>query len=142
MKTQGKRGGTRPNSGPKVDIEKNLILYDIALSFNVGLDRARRLLSQWRNRPAVVIGEKRCRKLRKFAASENAHEYLAVIRQSYLRAVRRTGIEAMNEDEADLESIRAIGDRLVDHYELQIAKDAMKLMEHMAAWSRTRGWPT
>ena len=38
----------------------------------------------------------------------------------------------------DLESLRqTIGDRFVDQYELGIAKDAMKLMEHMAAWSRT-----
>ena len=51
------RGGARPNSGPKPNIEKNLILYDIALSFNVGLDRARRLLAGWRNQPELVIGE-------------------------------------------------------------------------------------
>jgi hypothetical protein len=76
MKTQSKRGGARPNSGPKPDIEKNLILYDIALSFDVGLDRARRLLAEWKNRPEPLIGEKRCRKLRKFAASKDAHAYL------------------------------------------------------------------
>ena len=34
-KTPSKRGGARPNSGPRVNIEKNLILYDIALSFDV-----------------------------------------------------------------------------------------------------------
>ena len=44
--TQSRRGGARPNSGPKVDIAKNLILYDIAISLGVGLDRARRLLTQ------------------------------------------------------------------------------------------------
>ena len=93
MKTQGKRGGTRPNSGPKVDIEKNLILYDIAISFDVGLDRARRLLSEWRNRPEFVIGEKRCRKLRKFAARENAHEHLAVIRYKYLERRETLGLK-------------------------------------------------
>jgi hypothetical protein len=43
-----KRGGARPGSGPKVDIAKNLILYDIALSLGVGLDRARRILAEWR----------------------------------------------------------------------------------------------
>jgi hypothetical protein len=48
MKSANKRGGARPNSGPKVDIAKNLILYDIALAFDVGLDRARRLLAEWR----------------------------------------------------------------------------------------------
>jgi hypothetical protein len=38
----------------------------------------------------------------------------------------------------DLASLRQeIADRFVDQYELGIAKDAMKLMEHMAAWSRT-----
>jgi hypothetical protein len=38
----------------------------------------------------------------------------------------------------DLASVRqAIGDRFVDQYVLDIARDAMKLMEHMAAWSRT-----
>ena len=87
-----KRGGARPNSGPKVDIEKNLILYDIALTFNVGLDRARRLLAEWRNQPEFVIGEKRCRKLRKFAAREDAHAYLAVIRQSYLERREELGL--------------------------------------------------
>jgi hypothetical protein len=93
MKTQSKRGGARPNSGPKVDIAKNLILYDIALSFDVGLDRARRLLAEWRNRPEHVIGEKRCRKLRKFAARENAHEYLAVIRYKYLERREELGLK-------------------------------------------------
>ena len=88
-----KRGGARPNSGPKVDIEKNLILYDIALTFNVGLDRARRLLAEWRNQPEFVIGEKRCRKLRKFAAREDAHAYLAVIRQSYFERREELGLK-------------------------------------------------
>ena len=86
------RGGARPNSGPKVDIAKNLILYDIALSFNVGLDRARRLLAEWRNQPELVIGEKRYRKLRKFAAREDARAYLAVIRQSYLERREELGL--------------------------------------------------
>jgi hypothetical protein len=84
MKTPSKRGGARPKSGPKVDIAKNLILYDVALSLNVGLDRARRLLAEWRNQPELLIGKKRCCKLRKFAAREDAHAYLAVIRQKYL----------------------------------------------------------
>lgn len=88
-----KRGGARPDSGPKVNIAKNLILYDIALSFNVGLDRARRLLAEWRNQPELVIGEKRCRKLRKFAASEDARSYLAVIRQSYLERREELGLK-------------------------------------------------
>jgi hypothetical protein len=87
------RGGARPNSGPKPNIEKNLILYDIALTFNVGLDRARRLLSEWDNRPEFVIGEKRCRKLRKFAPRENAHEYLAVIRYKYLERREALGLK-------------------------------------------------
>ena len=87
------RGGARPNSGPKPNIEKNLILYDIALSFNVGLDRARRLLAEWRNQPELVIGEKRCRKLRKFAARDDAHAYLAVIQQSYLERREELGLK-------------------------------------------------
>jgi hypothetical protein len=84
-----KRGGARPNCGPKVNIEKDLILYDIALSFDVGLDRARRLLAEWGNRPEFVIGAKRCRKLRKFAARKNAHEYLAAILHMYLERRER-----------------------------------------------------
>jgi hypothetical protein len=88
-----KRGGARPNSGPKVNIAKNLILYDIALTFNVGLDRARRLLAEWRNQPERLIGEKRCRKLRKFAAREDARAYLAVIRQSYLERREELGLK-------------------------------------------------
>jgi len=40
-----------------------------------------------------VIGEKRCRKLRKFAARENAHEYLAVIRQKYLERREALGMK-------------------------------------------------
>jgi hypothetical protein len=93
MKTPSQRGGARQNSGPKPNIEKNLILYDIAISFDVGLDRARRLLADWRNRPELVIGEKRCRKLRKFAARENAHEYLAVLRQKYLERREALGMK-------------------------------------------------
>ena len=93
MKTPGERGGARPNSGPKLNIEKNLIIYDIALSLDVGLDRARRVLAEWKNRPELVIGEKRCRKLRKFAARENAHEYLAVIRQIYLERREEFGLK-------------------------------------------------
>jgi hypothetical protein len=88
-----KRGGARPNSGPKVNIAKNLILYAIALTFNVGLDRARRLLAEWRNQPELVIGKKRCRKLRKFAVREDAHAYLAVIRQSYLERREELGLK-------------------------------------------------
>ena len=88
-----KRGGARPNSGPKVNIAKNLILYDIALTFNVGLDRARRLLSEWDNRPEFVIGERRCRKLRKFAAREDSHAYLTVIRQRYLERRKELGLK-------------------------------------------------
>ena len=93
MKTPSKRGGARPNSGPKPNIEKNLILYDIAISFDIGLDRARRLLADWRNRPELLIGKKRCRKLRKFAAREDAHAYLAVIRQKYLERREEFGLK-------------------------------------------------
>ena len=44
----------------------------------------------------------------------------------------------------DLEVARqTIGDRFVDQYELGIAKDAMKLMEHMAGMgSNSSGWST
>jgi len=86
--TQSRRGGARPNSGPKVDIAKNLSLYDIAISLGVGLDRARRLLTQWNNRPEFLVGEKRCRKSCKFATRENAREYLAVIRYKTLSRVQ------------------------------------------------------
>jgi hypothetical protein len=106
MKSFNRRGGRRPGSGPKPNIEKNLILLDVALTFNVGLDRARRMLAEWKNRPERLIGEKRCRKLRKFAASKDAPAYLAVIRQSYLERREEIGVEAMTEKEAFLESVR------------------------------------
>jgi hypothetical protein len=93
IKTQSKRGGARPNSGPKPNIEKNLILYDVALSFDVGLDRARRLLVEWDNQPEYLIGKERCFKLRKFAASKDAHAYLAVIRHTYLERREELGLK-------------------------------------------------
>ena len=86
-----KRGGARPNSGPKVNIEKNLILYAIAIRNGVGLDRARRLLADWDNRPEYLIGEKKCRKLRKYAAAKDAHEWLAGIRHIYLEHRKKWG---------------------------------------------------
>ena len=52
-----KRGGARPKSRPKVNIAKNLILHDIALSLDVGLDRARRILAEWNNQPEWIIGK-------------------------------------------------------------------------------------
>jgi hypothetical protein len=88
------RGGARPNSGPKPNIEKNLILYDIALSFNVGLDRARRLLAEWRNQPELVIGEKRCRNLRKWAGSKDAELYLNIHREHYLKRRKKWGFRS------------------------------------------------
>ena len=74
-------------------MQRTLILYDIALTFNVGLDRARRLLAEWKNEPECLIGEKRCRKLRRFAAAEDARAYLAVIRQSYLERREELGLK-------------------------------------------------
>jgi hypothetical protein len=93
MKAPSKRGGAHPNSGPKVNIEKNLILYDIALALGVGLDRACRVLAEWRNQPELLIGEKRCRELRKFAAREDGHAYVAVIRQKYLERRQALGLK-------------------------------------------------
>ena len=51
----------------------------------------RRLLDENNHQPELVIGEKRCRKLRKFAARENAHEYLACIR--YLERREALGLK-------------------------------------------------
>ena len=84
-------GGARRNSGPKLDIEKNLILYDIARGLGVGIDRARRLLAEYKNRPEFLIGEKRCRDLRKWARSRDAELYLAIHREHYLTRRKKSG---------------------------------------------------
>ena len=88
-----RRGGKRPNSGPKPDIQLNLILLDIALRLDVGLDRARRVLAEYGNWPALVIGEKRCRNLRKWGASKDAELYLQIHRESYLKRRKEVGLK-------------------------------------------------
>ena len=94
MKTNSEWGGSRPNSGPKPNIEKNLILYDIAVRLGVGLDRARRLLAEYKNRPEFLIGEKRCRDLRKWAASKDAELYLKIHQHTYLERRKKWGFKS------------------------------------------------
>jgi hypothetical protein len=94
MKPQSKRGGARPNSGPKPDIEKNIILYNIALSLGIGLDRSRRLMSEYNNRPELLIGEKNCRKLRKVAASKDVQAALAICQQIYVERRAASGFRS------------------------------------------------
>lgn len=89
-----RRGGARLNSGPKPDIEKNLILYDIARGLGVGLDRARRLLAEYNNRPEPLIGKKRCRDLRRWATSKDAELYLAIHRDHYLTRRKKSGFKS------------------------------------------------
>jgi hypothetical protein len=92
-KTQQKRRA-RPNSGPKLDIEKNLILYDIARGLGIGIDRARRLLAEYNNRPEPLIGKKRCRDLRRWAASKDAELYLTIHREHYLKRRKKWGFKS------------------------------------------------
>jgi len=91
--TKSKRGGARPNSGPKPDIEKNLIRYRIALGLDVGLDRARRMLSEWDNRAEHLIGEKQVRRLRKLAASKDAQAALTIIKDMYAKRREELGFK-------------------------------------------------
>jgi hypothetical protein len=94
MKSQSKRGGARPNSGPKTNIELNLFLYNVSLNFDVSIDRARRLKYEYRNRPELLIGKERLRKVRKCAASKDANLYLAVARDLYLKRRKELGYKS------------------------------------------------
>ena len=90
--TKSKRGGARPNSGPKPDIEKNIILYNIALCLDVGLDRVRHMLCEG-DRPERLIGKEKCRKLRRLAASKDAHAALAIEHDMYTKRRKELGFK-------------------------------------------------
>ena len=92
MKSQTKRGGPRPNSGPKPNIEANIILYNIALCLDVGLDRVRHMLCEG-DSPERLIGKEKSRTLRKLAASKDAHAALAIERDMYTKRRKELGFK-------------------------------------------------
>jgi hypothetical protein len=93
MRLTNKRGGARPNSGPKVDILANLIRYAIALNRGVGLHRAGRILDENGHRPERVLGEKLLRELREYAADKDADVWLEGFRQTYIEGRKKRGLK-------------------------------------------------
>jgi len=91
MKHKGKHGGARPNSGPKPDIFRHLIIFNAAVVLGVGVDRARHMLAECGGRPELLLSPKRVHKLRKIAAQKDAHEYLEAVRLHYLEIRRKWG---------------------------------------------------
>jgi hypothetical protein len=93
-KKPSNRSGARPNSGPKVNIEKNLIYYRIALSFDVGLDRARELMSEYNHRPEFLIGKDDVAKMRKAAQGKDAELSLKVVKELYAQRRKQLGFKS------------------------------------------------
>jgi hypothetical protein len=83
MKEKGKHGGQRPNSGPKVSIERELMVYNVALNNSFSVDWARRMLRESGGSPKFLLSAKRIRKLRKIALLPDAKEYLTAVKQFY-----------------------------------------------------------
>jgi len=84
-----KRGGKRPNSGPKVNIPNRLIVLAVAIKRCVGSRQAKYLLDA--SAAEYLIGREPARKLRNWEVSKNAGRYLKDLEQEYVKSRKKAG---------------------------------------------------
>jgi hypothetical protein len=90
-KQPSKRGGARQNSGPKVNIANNLILYAAAIRLDRGVAHIRRLIGDEGWTETDLVGDERARELRQLAASKDGPMHLDNIREQYLKRRMKLG---------------------------------------------------
>jgi hypothetical protein len=84
-----KRGGKRPNSGPKVNIPNRLITLAVALKRHVGIRQAKFLLSE--SAAEYLIGREATRTLRDWRVSKSAAKYLAALEREFAKSRKKAG---------------------------------------------------
>jgi hypothetical protein len=90
-KNTSRRGGARPNSGPKVNIANNLILYEAAIRLDRGVAHIRRLIGDDGWTTTDLVGDERAVHLRALAASKDGPMHLDNIREQYLKRRKKLG---------------------------------------------------